>query len=402
MDGFNRWTAARFRGAGVLLGGLFALGCASSGGSAASLRHAISERLETAGIEQNRVEIPFEPTEEMRSWVLTRVGRAGDPERKLDRLLAALLERNGKLLEYERSWTRTAREVWEAHRANCLSFSHLFIGLARELGLPAYYLKVSDLQRFERDQDLVVASEHVTAAFGPPNQRRILEFSDRPAGNYRELEPLSDLAAVALHYSNRGAEALRAGDLDRALRELEIAVAVEPELADGWVNLGVAQRRLGDLAGAERSYRRALEVDPRQASAYHNLILLLERTGRAEEAAALRAVLASGMSRNPYSYLALGDWALRSGRLPEAERFYRRALRLEPPLGEVAAALGVLAVERGDARVGGKWLRRAERLDPTAPRVEALRALLERDARKESNPIAGSPRSQPPPRPSRG
>ncbi len=378
-------------------------GCASSGKvGIRELGVEITRRLEVAGLQGVEVEIPFEPSEEMRVWVRERVGLAGEPERRLSILLQALLFRGGKRLEYERAFTRTAQEVWTAHRANCLSFSHLLVGLAREVGVPVYYLRVSDYERFTREQDLVVASEHVTTAYGPPNRRRILEFSDRPSETYRELELLSDLTAVALHYSNRGAEALRSGNPAQARRELLIAVAVDPDLADGWVNLGVAERRLGNVHAAEAHYRKALEVDPRQASAYHNLLILLDLTGRAAEAEALRQVLAKGVARNPYSYISLGDWARQAGRLEEAESFYRRATRFDPPAPEGFAALGELALVRGDLKNARRWLKRAERVEAEAPRVRSLRSALAAGTTGPSSHSGEQPQSQRSLPPSRG
>lgn len=403
----KRGSSARFQVGLLSLFVLGILGCASAGkGNLRDLAAEIARRLELAGLQGVEIEIPFEPTEEMRRWVRKHVGLAGDPVQKLERLLQVLLNRDGKQLEYERSSTRTAREVWVAYRANCLSFSHLLIGLAREVGISAYYLRVGDVERFTREQDLVVASEHVTAAFGPPSQRRILEFSDRPTRTYRDLEPLSDLTAVALHYSNRGADALRVGDPLRARQELRIAVAIDPELADAWVNLGVAERRLGNLEAAESSYRRALQVDPRQSSAYHNLIVLLELTARQAEADELRQLLARGMTRNPYSYIALGDWFRSAKRLAEAEEFYRRATRFDPPPAEGYAALGELALLRRDLKSARKWLKRAERVEAEAPRVVALRARIEaadEHRATESGSRRGAPPQRPqPPLPSRG
>lgn len=288
---------------------------------------------------------------------------------RLERLLQALIHREGKTLVYESGHTGTAQEVWESGRANCLAFTHLYVGMAREVGLPVYYLRVGDIQSFEKDGNLVIVSEHITAAWGSATNRRVLDFSDRPVTPYHAVEPIPDLTAVALYYSNRGAERIRAGDSRGAFALLDLAVRLDPELADGWVNYGVAVRRLARAAEAEVAFRRALELDPEQVSAYQNLAALLSLTGRESEAADLLAVADRSRNRNPFSYVALGDLSFEQGRLDEAERFYRRAVRLDPEQAEPLAALGQWAVAAGKDREARSLLKRAERADPENPRV---------------------------------
>jgi Flp pilus assembly protein TadD len=357
--------------AAVLLLGWTAGGCAT-GGLGEETRQRLLIQIRERGLDPDSVVLPFQPNDEMRQWVRTKIDLPGDPEVRLDHLLRELLHRGNGELSYERGYTATAEEVWRTMRANCLSFTHLYVGLAREIGLPVYYLRVSDLQNFEKDGDLVVASEHVTAAYGPPNRRRVLDFTDRPISAYRDIEVISDLTAVALYYSNLGAQRIREGRSEEALGMLTIAVRLDPDLGDGWVNLGVAERRLGRTPQAEASFRRALEANSHLISAYNNLASLLDRQGRGEEARALLDLTDRRANRNPFSYLALGDLSMREGRLPEAERFFRRAQRLDPEGAEPLAALGQVALASGRRKDAERWLRRAEKVDSEAPRVADL------------------------------
>lgn len=356
-------------------------GCATGGRLQGLLVDSIRIQIHERGLDPDEVELPFDLTPEMRRWVRERAGLGGDPAVRLEQLLQSLLHRGEAPLVYESGHTATAREVWESGRANCLAFTHLYVGMAREVDLPVYYLRVSDLQSFEKDGDLVIASEHITAAYGAPNQRRVLDFSDRPVTPYHVIEPIPDLTAIALFYSNRGAERIRDGRNAEALEALWTAVRLDPELSDGWVNYGVALRRSGRTEEAESAYRRALELDPGQISAYQNLAALLELQGRADEARDLLAVTDRGANRNPYSYLALGDLSLRGGRLDEAERFYRRALRLDPGQAESNAALGLLALSAGKQKEARSWLKKAEKLDPANGRVTQLARQLKEPSR---------------------
>lgn len=362
-----RLTRALAVGCGLLAG----MGCATG-----ALRTIFEENLRLQirerGLDPAAIELPYELTPEMRQWARKNAGAGGSPEGRLEHLLQSLLRRDGQTLRYESGHTGSAQEVWETGRANCLAFTHLYVGMAREVGLPVYYLRVGDIQSFEKDGNLVIVSEHITAAWGTASNRRVLDFSDRPVTPYHAVEPISDLTAVALYYSNRGAERIRAGDTRGALELLEIATRLDPELADGWVNYGVAVRRAGKVAEAEAAFRRALEIDAGQVSAYQNLAGLLSLVGREREAAELMAVADRSRNRNPFSYVALGDLSLGQGRLDEAERFYRRAVRLDPEQAEPLAALGQWALAAGREREARNLLKKAERADPQNPRVMEL------------------------------
>lgn len=352
-----------------------AAGCASTGARSLSLPEL--QRLAAArGLDPDTVELPFAVDTEMRRW-LASIKAHGPAERRVTRLLRELLAKDGLGIRYDAESTGTATEVFRSRHGNCLGFTQLFVGLGRELGVPVYFLVVEDVESYEKRGDLVVLSGHVTAGIGPAHDLKILEFSLGPEIDYRLVRPVSDLTAVALFYSNRGAELLTEGRASEAIAALEIAVALDPELPSGWVNLGVARRRSGDSVGAASSYRKALEVDPEAASAYQNLAALLRLEGRNDEAEELLRVVARTGSRNPFSYLDLGDLSLARGRIDEARAFFRRAQRLYPDHPEPLAALGLAAVANGEHRAARRWLERARRLDPENPRVARLEEELE-------------------------
>jgi Flp pilus assembly protein TadD len=318
----------------------------------------------------------------MRRWARDRVGTLVPPVERLERLLAVIQGPGGLDVAYESGYTATAEEVFTRRKANCLAFTALFVGMARELGMDVFYMDVEDVERFSKEGDLVVISGHVTAGYDVGPEIKILEFSGVPdAINYRNAHPISDLTAVALFYSNRGGELLRAGKHGEAREWLESAVRLDPELARAWVNLGVAIRRNGDLDAAEAAYRKALEVDPGAHSAYHNLGAVLRLRGREAEAEELIALSGRLGSRNPYSYLTLGDLSLRHGRLDEARRYYRKALRLVDRDAEAFAAMGLWAVAAGDAHEALRWLRKAQAVDQEHPRTKRLEATLARRGR---------------------
>src|SRR5436305_527389 len=269
-------------GAALLLLSLSLAGCAS-GGLHSLDRSDLARTVKSRGSDPSNAVLPDELTPEMKEWVHQRVPEGPPPEDRLQLLLKALLDPKGLNLTYEAHFTGTAAEAFARHHANCLAFTNLFVGMAREVGVPVFYLDVDDIQKFEKEGDLVVVSGHISAGYGSGRETRILDFSAAPVVSYRGIRQISDPTAIALYYSNRGGELLRAGKQQEALGWLRIAVALDPDLSRGWINLGVALRRNGDSTGAEAAYRKALELDPEAVSAYENLASVLRLRGRSQE-----------------------------------------------------------------------------------------------------------------------
>lgn len=358
----------------LLLGGVFLAlaGCASSSPIVTNME----KELRSRGLDPSTVVVPFEIDEEMRAWAHQQVPPESPVEKRLDLLLAGLLDPERLRLQYEARSTGTAREVFRSRRANCLAFTSLFVGLAREVGIPVVYLDVDDVERFEKEGDLVVVSGHVSAGFNTGHSMKILDFSAAPPTEYRRVHPISDMTAIALFHSNKGAEALRSNRNEEALGWLRKSVAIDPELGSAWVNYGVALRRSGDVPAAEAAYRKALEVDPTAVSAYQNLAALLRFKGQEKEAEDLLALSSRLGSRNPFIYLSLGDLSFSHGRLEEARRFYRRALRLYRQNAEPYAAMGLLSLAVGDSGDAERWLRKAVAIDQENRRVKLLASRL--------------------------
>src|SRR6516165_7389618 len=91
------------------------------------------------------------------------ISTVGDPAIRVNRLLQAMKQRGLFSLEYNEAVTQTVSGTFHEHRGNCLSFTMLFIALAREAGLHARYQLVDVPPQWNLDSDLVVIANHVNA-----------------------------------------------------------------------------------------------------------------------------------------------------------------------------------------------------------------------------------------------
>lgn len=335
-------------------------------------------QVEERGLDPSEITFPDSLTEEMKEWLEKNVRRGLSDKETVDRLLSALTESDGLGLVYIPGYTGTAEEVFVTRKANCLAFTHLMIGMSRELGIPAYYVNYELAEQFRRSGDLIVVSGHVSAGYGSGADRYLLEFGAVVNLDGRRPRPISDLNALARYYSNRAAESLRGGQANDALEWAETSITLDPTLVEGWSNLGVALRRSGHLDAAEQAYLKATEVDPSYHVAYHNLFALMRFRGESEAAGEILDLLDRRDNRNPFIYLELGDQSLASKMLDEAGSFYRRASKVGDDLAETWAARGSWALASGKVRKARRWLKKAQSLSPDDPRtLELERQLLE-------------------------
>jgi tetratricopeptide (TPR) repeat protein len=216
---------------------------------------------------------------------------AVDDADRLERVVDLLADPGAYGLRYEWAITRTAREALEYGGGNCLSLSSVLIGVARGLGMRAYYAETQEIDAdWRSDIDLSVAAGHIAVVIPTSRGRAYVDFSGTLSAS-RRFRPISDLEALAHYYNNRGYEmlhlAMRAGEeppWSAALAEFELAARIAPGFAEAWNNVGLARRRLGQHDEAERAYRRALELEEDLLSAHLNLAALYVADGAVDSA----------------------------------------------------------------------------------------------------------------------
>jgi tetratricopeptide (TPR) repeat protein len=160
--------------------------------------------------------------------------------------------------------------------------------------------------------------------------------------------------------------ALRAGDMTRAMRLSEAAVAAGAEHPTLLSLAGLKRMGGGDNAAALPLLIRARELAPRHVGVLDALGQCLTRLGRSREAVAVfDAALAIAPDARLHfnKAMALEDLSA----LGEARAGFERAVALVPTHAEALARLAVLAAQRGETGAAREWAMRAIRIDPREP-----------------------------------
>jgi tetratricopeptide (TPR) repeat protein len=285
---------------------------------------------------------------EMLAFVATTAA-IRDPRRKLVALLRGMEARGLFSLDYDET-TRTARGTFHGRQGNCLSFTMLFVALARAAGLTATYQSVIVPPTWVNDGQVVIANHVntiVRTAFG---EDTVVDFNIREYEGRQKSRKLDDDYALALFYTNLGAEALLRNDYPVSAAYFRAAAGVYPEMAGLWVNLGVLYARHGLLEQAESAYLYALDADANAESALANLAVAYRDLGEPELAAEYQERVQKYRERNPYYHFALATQAYEEGRLPDALAALRKALRLKHDESEFHSLRGQVQEDMG--RIG--------------------------------------------------
>jgi len=336
--------------------------CAGSGEAVFGFdawRQAVAE----LDVDPNQVVYPFHVSDDMEAWAeeMIRGHQSQRPEVKLEILQHSFFDAGEFEFQYDVVKTLTAEDAFAARHGNCMSFTSLFIALSRSLGMETFLVSVKRQPEVVKDGGLVVVNRHVVAGFKAPSKVHLFDFYVTNTSRHVTQRVLDDLEASAIYHTNIGGAAIRAGDPEEAVRNLEIAVALAPHWAPAWLNLGVARARLDKTEEAFAAFQRVLEVEPRNSSAFVNLAKIYREQGRAEEAdTAMRAAAES--THNPFTLIAMADIEMLRSNYEAASQYLRRARWWYGKEPEVYLALSRLARLEGDDAKAQKFAERATTL----------------------------------------
>ena len=320
----------------LAIGVVFLAACTASGPHRSEIAAADLLSGDTLGPSFAAGAMPVIPLEDARALddemlaFARRIDDVADESAQAGLLLDAMKRQGLFALDYNDTSTHTVSETFHERRGNCLSFTMLFVELARAVGLRVHFQLVDVPPRWSHDRDLVVIANHVNAIiesrFG---KELVVDFNAADFhGDYR-MRRIGDDYAAALYYTNLGAEALLRRDFASSFALLREAVQHHADIAAPWVNLGVLFGKLGRFDYAEAAYMRALDAEPGDRSAVTNLVGVYTALGDTARAEEYRERVRHYRDLNPYYHYARAQTAFAEMRLEDALGELRHAIRLK-------------------------------------------------------------------------
>jgi protein O-GlcNAc transferase len=184
------------------------------------------------------------------------------------------------------------------------------------------------------------------------------------AGRIAEAEALyRQILAIdpnnAETYSNLGMILRSRGEFPEAIACYRKTLALRPQHAPAHVNLGTVFADQGDLAESIKCYSRALAYDPDLAPAHNNLGNALRDQGRLDEAVVSYRRSLELTPGYAEGHANLGNVFTDLGELENAKRCYERAVALKPEFA--GAHSNLLVCQQYDARISNADLLAAAR-----------------------------------------
>jgi tetratricopeptide (TPR) repeat protein len=164
-------------------------------------------------------------------------------------------------------------------------------------------------------------------------------------------------------FNSIGLVYVQAGDDDKAVAAFRKAVALQPEYADAHQNLG-AVLAATDNSEAVRDLELALKLQPGMLKAKYNLALAYEASPQdgTSRAVALIRDLLSAEAQYPRAEFILGRLLLRTGKVAEAVEHLQRAVGQDPESGEARYQYGLALSRSGRREEGSAEIARSREL----------------------------------------
>lgn len=291
----------------------------------------------------------FEITPDMKDFLRMHVPSTGSNYVKLRRLIESVMDKSMLGWNFDALKTHIAADSFRHKKGNCISYAIMMVALGRELGLDLRFNEVYMPPTWDiKTEYTVLLFRHVNVITKVDRTRMILDLDLEEYDSSYPQYSITDVAAEAHYYNNRGVDYLNANDIEQAFLYFRKALALQPRQAFLWVNIGVLYLRYGHYQEAEAAFLNALKLDSSDITVISNLHRLYVKQGNTELANYYRQEAERSRMKNPYYryYLAqqmLDDnqqdlalkhikWAIR--KYDKEHRFHFLAAKIYARLGK--------------------------------------------------------------------
>ena len=172
-------------------------------------------------------------------------------------------------------------------------------------------------------------------------------------------------------YNNMGNAFQEQGKLEEAVEAYNKVLAIKPDYADAYNNMGTALKDQGKLEEAIEAYNEALAIKPDYAEAYNNMGITLQEQGKLDEA--IEAYNKALAIKPDYAdtYYNMGNAFQEQGKLDEAIEAYNKALTIKPDYAETYYNMGVTLQEQGKLEEAIEAYNKALSLKPDYAHAQA-------------------------------
>ncbi len=299
------------------------------------------------------------------------VGRGGTPAYRMGRLTRYLNKRG---FDYEANKSFSANEAFRARRGDCMAYTNLYLGLARCLGVHAFFIHIDEARNYYERDGMYFVSSHMAVGCTAQYYTVIVDFTELKSQYALALyNQVDDTTAAGLFYNNLAVDHMLAGDLGYAESLLRYLVTALPNLKEAQNNLGVILMRQERYEEALKLYQDAIMKYPDYQSLYTNAVQAAKGAGERELAKELGAQGERFLKQDPFfifnQALALYEKKDYDGAMAK----FNKILSRQPKSPMLFAWIARVELSQGRIKEGVQAFERAQSLAPFLPMLGALR-----------------------------
>ncbi len=232
----------------------------------------------------------------------------------------------------------------------CLSLSILYLSISERLGLPVNGVVVPGhfFVRYEKDGIRFniettngggyADDDHYRSEFNVPNSYQQSVY----------MQNLDKLQTLGCLFNNLGNVYIEANNIKSAKEALELAVDINPSLAESHTNLGNVYMREDRVDDAIYKYRQALDINPVNGIAYGNLGNAYAKKGWNNDAMGAYEQAIRLDPNNAEAYIGLSEIYTKIGMNSKAQLMLKEAALLKPEKAGVYIRQGDIYFEAGN------------------------------------------------------
>jgi Flp pilus assembly protein TadD len=281
--------------------------------------------------------------------------------------------------EYDPLVTLTADEAFRRRKGNCLAYSAMYIAMARESGIPAWFQEVNVPPQWSSLNDNLLVSKHINVMVLDGKEDFTVDVSSRSREALDVRRRLTDTEALAQYYNNQSVNALVFGNLPVAYAYVRKALEIDPNKSYLLSNLGIILKRNGQIDDAVRVFETALQYDSNETVLLNNLYTLYQERGDLAAAEEIGKRVERYRRKNPYYLHRMAENLMQEHRYAEAIDLLEKAIRIEDEEYRFYYALAQSQYEAGMRQPAQSSLERAIELATVQQQAQGALTLPEND-----------------------
>jgi tetratricopeptide (TPR) repeat protein len=312
----------------------------------------------------------FELGKEAENYLRQDINQIQDSAKRMYALMNDLFLDHDLQLLYAPDANTIASETFRRKTANCLSMSIMAYSLAKEADFIVQFQEVVIPEFWTNREGASLLNGHINLrifrkdnikAQGKAFNGITLDFDPLTTRKQFKKIRLTKSQILAMYYNNKGADAFLKKEHAKAYAYFRASATLFPSFDSVWSNLGYLYKAAGDINMAMKAYQHALAINPDNNVGWGNFAILLQETGRKNEAEDILKRVEQKRQKNPYYHLMLGDVAFNQEKWDKSLAHYYKAIELGAKQHESYFGVAKSHFELGNTKRSRKYFKIAKR-----------------------------------------